>query len=84
MGKNIDNGYPYLNFTIYSIDVVDTVLLTTLSDQIFSDVDDKKLPSLMDISQGNFNIVENRIQFVLNEEEKNKDELIKKLILLKN
>ena len=78
MGKTLDNGYPYINFTTYSIDVVDTVLLNTLSDQIFSDVDNKKLPSLMDISAGNFIIVENRIQFILNEEEKKKDEERKK------
>ena len=78
MGINIDKGYPYINFTTFAIDVVDTVLLNTLSDQIFSDAENKKLPSLMDISYGNFNVVENKIQFVLNEEAKKKNEEKKK------
>ena len=78
MGKNIDKYYPYINYTTYSIEVVDTVLLTTLSDQIFSDAENKKLPSLMDISSGNFIIVENKIQFVLNEEAKKEEEEKKK------
>ena len=72
MGKNIDKSYPYLDYTIYSMEVVDTVLLQTLADQMFSDSENKKLPSLMDISCGNFNLVENKIQFILNEEEKKK------------
>ena len=57
MGKNLDKCYPYIDFTTYSIEVVDTVLLNTISDQIFSDAENKKLPSLMDISCGNFNVV---------------------------
>ncbi len=78
MGKKIDKYYPYINYTTYSIEVVDTVLLPTLADQIFSDAENKKLPSLMDISSGNFIFVENKIQFVLNEEAKKKNEEKKK------
>ena len=47
MGKNIDKCYHYIDYTTYSIEVVDTVLLNTLSDQIFSDSENKKLPSLI-------------------------------------